>query len=89
MEEERLRELREKAEIEKQKRILEQLQFRDVQVNTFYMEYVQKKYRYVDIPFPERSAYKVNVTQDMIHTTSNINMKVNMTKNITTQNSNI
>jgi hypothetical protein len=89
MEEERLRELREKEEIEKQRRILEQLQFKDVPVKTFYMEYVQKKYRYADIPFPERSAYTVNVTQDMINTTSNMNMNINMNQNIITQTSNI
>ena len=90
MEEERRRKMEEeRLEIEKQKRILEQLQFRDVPVKTFYMEYVQKKYRYADIPFPERSAYTVNVTQDMINTTSNMNMNINMNQNIITQTSNI
>ena len=46
------------------------------------MEYIQKRYKYADVPFPERSSYTVNITSDMVNTSSNMNMNVaNMMQN--------
>ena len=68
-------------EEEQRRRIYEQLQFKDVPVKTFYMEYVQRKYKNADVPFPERSSYNVNVTQDMVNTYSQMNTNVNINQN--------
>ena len=81
-EERRLKLEEEKQEEENQKKIYEQLQFKDIPVKTFYMEYIQKRYKYADVPFPERSSYTVNITSDMVNTSSNMNMNVaNMMQN--------
>ena len=83
LEEEKRRKLEEeRREEENQKRIYEQLQFKDVPVKTFYMEYIQKRYKYADVPFPERSSYTVNITSDIVNTSSNMNMNVTNMTNI-------
>ena len=97
MEEERKRKIeeekrRQEEEEENQRRILEALQFKDVPVKTFYMEYVQRRYKNADVPFPERSSYTIHITSDMVNTNSNINMNIatmtniNNTENIQMQN---
>ena len=89
-EEQRLRlekERKEKEMAEAKRRLLEQMQFKDVPVKTFYMEYIQKRYKNADMPFPERNTYTINITQDMAQTNSNINMNIN--QNLLIQNRNI
>ena len=50
------------------------------------MEYIQKRYKYADVPFPERSSYTINITSDMANTSSNMNMNIaNMMKTAHTQ----
>ena len=56
LERERKRRLEEekriKEEEEIQKRTVEALQFKDIPLKTFYTEYIQKKYKYAEVPFP-------------------------------------
>ena len=57
----------------------EQLQFKDVPVKTFHMEYIQKRYKYANVPFPERNSYTIHITSDA-NSCSNMNMNItNMT----------
>ena len=66
---------------------IEELQFKNTPVKTFYSEYIQKKYTIAEVPFPERRSYLVNITQEMINTNSNIN--ANFNQNLFIQNANI
>jgi hypothetical protein len=78
LERERKRRLEEEKRIreeeENQKRIIEPLQFKDIPLKTFYTEYIQKKYKYAEVPFPERRSYTIHITSDMTNMNNNENI---------------
>jgi hypothetical protein len=80
LERERKRRLEEekriKEEEEIQKRTVEALQFKDIPLKTFYTEYIQKKYKYAEVPFPERSSYTIHITSDMTNVNNSENILV-------------
>ena len=53
------------------------------------MEYVQKRYKYADVPFPERSSRTININQEMINTSSNMNTNININETSVKKNTNI
>ena len=84
LERERKRRLEEekriKEEEEIQKRTVEALQFKDIPLKTFYTEYIQKKYKYAEVPFPERSSYTIHITSDMTNVNNSENILVQNAK---------
>jgi len=64
----------------------EQLQFKDVPVKTFHMEYIQKRYKYANVPFPERNSYTIHITSDA-NSCSNMNMNITNMTNVNVNNS--
>ena len=83
LERERKRRLEEEKRIKEeeiQKRTVEALQFKDIPLKTFYTEYIQKKYKYAEVPFPERSSYTIHITSDMTNVNNSENILVQNAK---------
>ena len=52
------------------------MQFKDIPLKTFYTEYIQKKYKYAEVPFPKRSSYTIHITSDMTNVNNSENILV-------------
>ena len=60
--------------IRQEKKVYKEFQYKDVQLKTIYMEYVQRRYINADMHFPERCSSCI--AQEMVNTNANAKPKV-------------
>ena len=49
------------------------LNYKDTQLKTFYMEYVQQRYKVANEPFPQRNLYTINIKDEQANIDINNN----------------